>query len=60
MVKKPCCVRTCPSPEQVGQVAGSDPPREPVPEHCSQESDRETDIVRRVPLKAVSSGNCRL
>ena len=31
MVKKPCCARTLPWPEQVGQVAGSAPPWAPVP-----------------------------
>ena len=30
-VKKPCCARTLPMPEQVGQVVGSDPPSAPVP-----------------------------
>jgi hypothetical protein len=35
-VKNPCCARTLPMPEQVGQVTGSDPPSEPVPEQDPQ------------------------
>ena len=44
-VKKPCCARTLPMPEQVGQETGSAPPSAPVPEQAAQATDVGTLIV---------------
>ena len=48
-VKKPCCARTLPWPEQVGQVAGSAPPWAPVPWQTSQAALDGTVIVACLP-----------
>ena len=59
-VKKPCCARTLPMPEQVGQADGSAPPCAPVPEHTSQVTEVGTWIVRCIPRNASSKLTRRL
>ena len=54
-VKKPCCARTLPIPEQVGQVDGSAPPSAPVPLQTSQTALVGTVMPACLPLKASSS-----
>ncbi len=53
-VKKPCCARTLPMPEQVGQVVGSAPASEPEPWQTSQVTEVGTLIVFWRPLYASS------
>ena len=59
-VKKPCCARTLPCPEQVGQVEGSEPPSAPVPWQASQAALDGTVIVACRPWNACSSVSLRL
>ena len=59
-VKKPCCARTFPMPEHVGQVDGSAPPFAPDPLHVSQATELETEIFFWFPVKASSNVMFRL
>ena len=51
MVKKPCCARTLPSPEQVGHVSGFEPASAPVPLQASQASAVGTLDLRRFAVE---------
>src|SRR5262249_9676831 len=60
MVKKPCCARTLPMPEQLGHCSTLEPASAPVPPHASHATALGTLICALRPLKASSSVIVRL